>query len=94
MSLIAADVNGYLGDVATIEGWRQFREWAEQQDGELAALARRGFCDHPDLLVEQLKAVRRTPSASVASTCAEVLSLALTAEETFIVSDGTSDKTE
>ena len=86
MSYYAYDSGGYLGDVASIDGWREFTKWAEQQGGEVAELATSGASDDPDALVSQLAAL--TATGDVESVRSNLADLVASATDTVIISDG------
>jgi hypothetical protein len=87
MSYYAYDVNGYLGDAASIGGWDDFRQWAQGQGGEMANLCRDGVSDDPSALAAELKA-GAAPNDSADSVRANLATLAAKATEVFIIGDG------
>jgi len=90
MSYVARDVNGYLGDVASLGGWATFAEWAALQTGRpaLAALLEEGWADAA-LLLADLEA--KAAPGDAESTRAVLAVLARKAEDILLVTDGVED---
>ena len=87
MSLYAYDVNGYLGDVASISGWADFVDWGLLKGGEVTRLTSKGFSEKPAQLEEQLRGLYAT-NPEVESVRVGLLSLAGRAEGVLIISEG------
>jgi len=87
MSLYVYDLNGYLGDAASISGWASFVEWGLLKGGEVTRLTSKGISDKPAQLVEQLRALY-SPDPGVESIRVGLLSLAGKAEDCVIISEG------
>jgi hypothetical protein len=93
MSYIARDVNGYLGDVASLGGWATFVQWARTQPKllMLAVLLRDGWAPAAGLVADLSAGVA---PGDADSTRKELLALAQRAEDVLIVTDGVGDADE
>lgn len=89
MSYFCADVNGYLGDVASINGLRVFRMWA-QRHPVVTAFLDDGYTTDVAGLVSTLDNAVATGDAE--STRQELLAYARKADRVLIVSDGATDE--
>lgn len=89
MTYFACDVNGYIGDVASIGGWRDFRKWANTAQGdEIIRFMINGYTRDPARLAVQLE-MANAPIDSVDSTRRNLYELALKADTLLILTDGT-----
>ena len=90
MSYYCADSRGYMGDVASINGWRGFREWGQGLAGEIGRFIRDGETERPQQLADEL-AFHRVANESVDSIRTTLITYARKAEDVLILSDGTGD---
>jgi len=86
MSYYAFDANGYVGDVASINGWNEFAAWAIAQGGELEKFAREGQSQNLKALAAQLE--RSKATGDVESTRTGIAALIDKASEILIVNEG------
>lgn len=86
MSYYAADANGYLDDVASVGGMRDFRNWAKTQEPVIRQFVERGSTEQITELADALEAAKA--EGSVASTRNNLVEQARKAQEVFILSDG------
>lgn len=86
MSYYAYDTKGYVGDLASIGGWEQFRSFAEELGGAAAEFAAGGYTEDPAALAKQLD--KAEASGSVDSTRKLLVDYARSADECLILHDG------
>ena len=96
MSLYAVVDGEDFGQIATIKGWSDFVEWAENQHySELAHLAEYGYATHVLKLANSIYSalLDDKPSSDIESTALgiEEICRANWKSEIFIVTDGSSD---
>lgn len=92
MTYYAADVNGYIDDIASVRGWHDFVTWVDtmkQRHSVVAAFVQQGMTYKPLVLAQELAAVESS-NASADSVRAGVVRAAQRAKELLIISDGTS----
>lgn len=92
MSYYAYDLSGYVGDLASIGGWEQFRSFAKELGGAAAQFADEGYTEDPEALAKQLD--KAEASGSVDSTRKLLVDYARSANECLIVSDGEEGEAE
>ena len=86
MSYYGYDDKGYVGDVASINGWNQFAAWLRTLGGAAEQLAENGAAPAADLL----KAIQDQKAAgSVESTRANLAQMLAGAQGEFYVTEGT-----
>lgn len=87
MSLCAYDVNGYVGEVASLGGWRELAVWARSVGGALRDLVDTGFTTDPGALAAKLDA-QTVLDATIDATRKNLAHIARYAQEVLIISDG------
>jgi hypothetical protein len=92
MGLYVADANGYMGDIASLGGWRNFSEWAPA-DGPIAHFIRDGYAEEPEKLKAALEALK-AERPGVESIRRELAAYAGRADAVLILSDGESEDDE
>ncbi len=86
MSFYAYDVNGYVGDVASVGGLRQFASWARSLGGAAEKFVDEGYTHDPAALQKQLSTAKATGDDETVRE--NLAKLAGKAEECLILSDG------
>lgn len=90
------DEDRYAGDIASLGGWSEFREWAPPEKSELAAFCDQGWSSDLDALAEQLRAAMelQPPSDSVRDVSEELLRIIAERPEdvdSLYIGDGIGD---
>lgn len=92
MSYYAADIKGYLADIASVGGWHNFVLWADRQHNahHLQSFVLAGCTDDPQALADELIDMR-CDALSVETTRVGLQAAARKAESFLLFTDGTSN---
>lgn len=87
MTYYVYDVNGYVGDAASVGGFGDFARWARKQGGLLRELADKGYVNDVKGLAKEL-ASTKSMNESAEWVRANLARLAKKTNGVFIISDG------
>ena len=92
MGFYVADAAGLMGSIASLGGWRNFREWAPK-DGPVGEFLNEGVAYEPAKLAEALAAVS-SDRPGTESIRRSLIAYAKRADEILILTDGETDDEE